>query len=52
MDHKIIVREKKETDDDQIETILKKILVKTDIKGLYNYIAKIDLLKVCHLYLV
>jgi len=25
MDYKIIVREKKETDDDQIETILKKI---------------------------
>ena len=52
MGHKIIVREKKETDDDQIETILKNILVKTDIKGPYIYIVKNRLSKVCLLYLV
>ena len=52
MDHKIIVREKKETDNDQIENILNKNFGKLDIKGLYIYIAKNCLLEVCLLSLV
>ena len=47
MDHKINVSEKNEIDNDQIENILNKILVKTDIKGLYIYIEKSRLFKVC-----
>ena len=33
MDHTILVREKKETDNDQIEIILNKNFGKIDIKG-------------------
>ena len=52
MDHNIVVRQKKETNNDQIQNVLNKNLVKIDIKGLYIYIPKNRLLEVCLLSLV
>ena len=50
MDHKIIVREKKETDNDQIEIILNKNFDENRYQRTVFCIEKNRLLKVSHLY--